>query len=340
MGNGNKFGRKKRVIRDYDEVQKFPKSPTSLDLATSLTDKSITKRLTSSAARDFRNSLLHRELKIEGRHLSKQAMANLARGKGIPTVEKYVAEITGEASKAHMKASLKKAGKAILKTGTNVGLKWSGISNPSLEPIINLTGYVLSDVIKGPYTWERWWWEHGRHHLRTAYGTTGSVKLSGLPLSDRIEDLVVPRGEVTIGRPIISRHNKPIQKAVTLNRIKGLPKFEDGIVQGSNIGDFFKSKYMDKMRKYVPPPLEHKPGVPPPFKHVSNKPTSDIGARFKKSWIVPTGQTEPFPRNIAKIPMRDRQSFLRDYYQANPIAAQQARIQTRKITKWANKHLR
>ncbi len=53
------------------------------------------------------------------------------------------------------------------------------------------------------------------------------------------------------------------RKLQPLNRIKGLPKIKGGLVLGPNIGDIFKSKYMDKIRKYVPPLRAHKPSFPP-----------------------------------------------------------------------------
>jgi len=59
-----------------------------------------------------------------------------------------------------------------------------------------------------------------------------------------------------------------------LNRIKGLPKFKGGLVPEPKIGNMMKSKQMDRMRKYVPPLRPHKPSVPPPYKHVTSKPTS------------------------------------------------------------------
>lgn len=57
-------------------------------------------------------------------------------------------------------------------------------------------------------------------------------------------------------------------------------------------------------------------------------------------WQVPRGRTEPFPHEVIKFQMRDRQSWLRDYYEVNPLAAQRARRQARTIIDWAHKHLR
>lgn len=59
-----------------------------------------------------------------------------------------------------------------------------------------------------------------------------------------------------------------------------------------------------------------------------------------RSWKVPTGRREPFPKIINRYPQGNRQSWLRSYYHANPMAAQQARSQARTIINWAHKHLR
>lgn len=41
------------------------------------------------------------------------------------------------------------------------------------------------------------------------------------------------------------------RKLPPLKKIKGLPKFKEGFVPGPDIGDIFKSKYMDKMKKHT-----------------------------------------------------------------------------------------
>lgn len=266
MGNGNELKKKRFKI---NRLHNPPNIPSSLDLVRSLADKSLTKRLSYSAAKDFRHSLLHRELMIEGRHLSKKAINNLAKGKGIPITEEYVARIMRGAARGHMRDSIKKAGKGILKTGTNIGLKRSAIGNPSLEPTINLTGRILADVIKGEYNQERWWWEYGRHRDRVVSGIIGPVKLSDRRRVTRIEDLVEPKGEITIGNPIITRTR--INRPVKLTKIKGLPKFKNGLVVGPKIDDIMKNKYMDKIKKYDPSLRPHKAGVPPSYKHNVNR---------------------------------------------------------------------
>ena len=71
----------------------------------------------------------------------------------------------------------------------------------------------------------------------------------------------------------------------------------------SEIGDFFKSKYMDKVRKYNPPFPEHKPNVPPPYKHVTSKPASGVGTGSRpfnwKSNAIP-------PKHLQSTFMPDR----------------------------------
>jgi len=95
-------------------------------------------------------------------------------------------------------------------------------------------------------------------------------------------------------RKSIKRQSPP------LKRIKDLPKFKGGLVTGPNLGDIFKSNYMDKMRKYVPPLRPHKPSVPPAFKHVSSMPTSGIGAG-----------SQPFNWNSNAIPPKPLQNTFR-----------------------------
>lgn len=116
----------------------------------------------------------------------------------------------------------------------------------------------------------------GTTAARSLYGYDGTV-------SNRNANVLIPRptlpniaSQIRVTLPQSRKSTK--RQLPPLNRIKGLPKFKDGIVPSSNIGDIFKSKYMDKMRKHVSPLRLHKPSVPPPFKHVPSKPTSGIGA--------------------------------------------------------------
>lgn len=56
-------------------------------------------------------------------------------------------------------------------------------------------------------------------------------------------------------------------------------------------------------------------------------------------WPVPRGQREPFPRQVTGIPLGERQSWLREYYQTNPLASLQAQTELRTLTQWAHRHL-
>jgi len=140
-------------------------------------------------------------------------------------------------------------------------------------------------------------------------GTTAARSLRGYngTVSNQNAKVLKPRprppllnfaGQIRLTLPQPRKSTK--HQLPPLKRIKGLPKFKDGIVPGSNIGDNFKSKYMDKMRKYVPPLQPYKPSVPPLFKHVSSKSTSGVGAHSR-----------PFNWKSNAIPPKDLQSTFR-----------------------------
>jgi len=55
---------------------------------------------------------------------------------------------------------------------------------------------------------------------------------------------------------------------------------------------------------------------------------------------IPIGQMNPYPSQVSKLPMGQRQGWLRTYYQVNPRAANQARNDARTIINLAHTHLR
>jgi hypothetical protein len=89
----------------------------------------------------------------------------------------------------------------------------------------------------------------------------------------------------------------------------------------------------------VPPPVSltrSRPGMLEPMKfkpvHVPHSPA------FKKYGVpMPTGQTDPYPRIVTDMRSELRQDFLRDYYKANPLAANNARTEARRIIDLADK---
>ncbi len=111
----------------------------------------------------------------------------------------------------------------------------------------------------------------------------------------------------------------------------GPPKFGTRQpIKGPGIGNVFRSDYMKRIRRYAPPSLPgYRPRIPGQF------PYTRTGTRK-----VPTGRINPFPREVNGMPFGARQGWLRNYYRANPVAAQQARREARTVINWAHRHLR
>jgi hypothetical protein len=102
------------------------------------------------------------------------------------------------------------------------------------------------------------------------------------------------------------------------------------IIKGPSLDDIFQSDYMKRMRNHSPSLPEYTPkGIEP------------LRSRFSEGpWKVPTGRIDPYPREVTRMPTDIRQDWLRTYYRANPMAAQQARSEARTIIDWAHTHLR
>jgi hypothetical protein len=82
-----------------------------------------------------------------------------------------------------------------------------------------------------------------------------------------------------------------------------------------------------------------RPGTPKPTKFKPEIVTHSP-AFLKYGFGMPTGRTDPFPRELQNVAPHLRQDFLRDYYGANPLAAQTASREARRIIDWADQKLR
>jgi len=116
---------------------------------------------------------------------------------------------------------------------------------------------------------------------------------------------------------------KPLPK---LRKIQ--PSVPPGIIPAEDIGEILKRWKLGDAQKYVPPLKPHVARVPPSFQHNATK------------WNIPRGQTTPFPSQLPPLSMRQRQAWLRRYYQVNPRAALQAHNEAKAIISHANAHLR
>lgn len=82
-----------------------------------------------------------------------------------------------------------------------------------------------------------------------------------------------------------------------------------------------------------------RPGTPRPMKFQPEIITHSPAFR-KYGFPMPKGQADPFPRELRDVLPHLRQDFLRDYYAANPLAAQKARNEARRIVDWTHQELR
>jgi hypothetical protein len=89
--------------------------------------------------------------------------------------------------------------------------------------------------------------------------------------------------------------------------------------------------------------------VPPPASLTRSRPITPKTMKFEPVRIthspaftkygvpMPTGQTNPYPRIVTDVRPKLRQDFLRDYYKANPLSANNARTEARRIIDLADK---
>ena len=109
----------------------------------------------------------------------------------------------------------------------------------------------------------------------------------------------------------------------------GPPKvLKQQLIKGPPISDLLKRDYMERIRKSGLPSL-------PDYKPKALEPMSRT-----RPWEVPRGRIDPYPREVNRAPMAERQNWLRTYYRENPMAAQQARSEARTMIEWAHKYLR
>lgn len=119
-----------------------------------------------------------------------------------------------------------------------------------------------------------------------------------------------PMLKLNIDRSTLQQPRKSVKhKLPPLKRIEipqSLQFNKDGTVKGPDL-DIFKSKNMEKARKYVPHPRPHKPSVPPAFKHVPSMPTSGVGAG-----------SQPFNWNSNAIPPKNLQNAFKPSQPGQP----------------------